>query len=89
MTSNPTPTRNKVIHELKQFILATFLPGEDPAALTESTPLMTSGVLDSIATLRLVAFTEETFGISIAAHEASASFNTIAEIANLIDSKRS
>ena len=34
---------------LKQFILQEFLPGEDPEQLTEATPLITGGVLDSIA----------------------------------------
>jgi len=37
---------------LKEFILTEFLPGEDPNELTETTPLITGGVLDSIATLK-------------------------------------
>ena len=39
---------------VKTFILTEFLPGEDPAELTMDTPLITGGILDSIATLKLV-----------------------------------
>jgi acyl carrier protein len=74
---------------VKQFILREFLPEEDPAELQDTTPLITAGILDSIATLKLVAFLEERFGIQIAAHEASVEhLNTIADIAALVQAKR-
>jgi acyl carrier protein len=74
---------------VKDFILREFLPGEDPNELQEDTPLITGGILDSIATLKLVSFLEEQFGISVAAHEASVDYlNTIADIARLVRSKR-
>ena len=74
---------------IKQIILAEFLPDEDPALLTDSTPLMTSGVLDSIATLNLVTLLEDEFGVSLAAHEVSVdNFNTLAAIAALVEAKR-
>ena len=48
---------------VKDFILREFLPGEDPANLTDSVKLVRDGIIDSLATLRLVAFLEEHFGI--------------------------
>ena len=48
---------------VKTFILNEYLPGEDPAAFTETTPLMTTGILDSIAVLKVVTFLENQFGI--------------------------
>jgi acyl carrier protein len=78
-----------IVQQLKQFVLAEFLPGEDPAALTETTPLISSRVLDSISTLKLIAHVEETYGISVDAYEASSSFDTIADIVKLIESKKS
>ena len=33
--------------------------GEDPSELTETTPLITGGILDSFATMKLVMFLEE------------------------------
>jgi len=41
---------------VKNFILNEFLPGEDPAALTDTTALVTTGILDSIAVLKAVIF---------------------------------
>jgi acyl carrier protein len=74
---------------VKQYILQEFLPNEDPSELQGATPLITSGILDSIATLKLVSFLEETFGITVAAHEASVEhLNTIADIATLVSSKQ-
>ena len=55
---------------VKTFILTEFLPGEDPAALTDTTPLMTTGILDSIAVLKVVTFLENQFHITIEPHEA-------------------
>lgn len=75
---------------LKEFILREFLPGEDPNELTDTTPLITGGVLDSIATLKLVLFLEERFGITLQAHETDPDYlDTIALITNLILSKKS
>jgi acyl carrier protein len=55
---------------VKEFILKEFLPGEDPAALTDTTALVTTGILDSIAVLKAVTFLENQFGITIEPHEA-------------------
>jgi acyl carrier protein len=76
--------------EIRQYILSEFLPGEKPANLANDTPLRTSGVLDSVATLRLVTFVEEQFGITVEAYEASVeNFDSIQSIAAFIRSKES
>jgi acyl carrier protein len=70
---------------IKSYILAEYLPGEDPASLTDSTPLISAGILDSIATLKLVDFLETTFSISVAANETDAEhLDTIDRIAQLV-----
>jgi acyl carrier protein len=75
----------KVIHE---FILREFLPGEDPGELQDDTPLISGGILDSITTLKLVAFLEDTFRITINAYEAgSGNLDTIDQIAALVNEK--
>ena len=55
--------------KIKDFIMEQFLPGEDPKELTDDTPLISGGILDSIATLQLVMFIEETFRVSFEPHE--------------------
>jgi acyl carrier protein len=81
MNENVAPT-------VREFILREFLPTEDPNELTETTPLITGGILDSIATLKLVLFLEERFGVSFEAHEVSPEHvNTIRDIAALVSAK--
>lgn len=77
------------IHDtIKEFILRQFLPGEDPEALTDDVALMDSGILDSLATLKLITFLEEKFGIKVEAHEADAeNLNTLADISRFVGSK--
>ncbi len=75
---------------VKGFILERFLPGEDPAHLTRTTPLITGGILDSLATLELVSFIERTFGIQLEAHEVDPDrLDTLERIAALVAAKRS
>jgi acyl carrier protein len=75
--------------KLKSFILDEYLPGEDPAALTDVTPLMTTGILDSIAVLKVVTFLESEFGITIEPHEAVVeNLNTLSDMVHLVTSKK-
>ena len=74
---------------VKNFILKEYLPGEDPVALTDTTPLMTTGILDSIAVLKVVNFLESEFGITIEPHEAVVeNLNTLSDMAQLVSSKK-
>ena len=74
---------------VKRFLLDAFLPGEDPAELGAETELVSSGVLDSVATLRLVTFLEQEFEIQVEAHEADEEhLNSLRSIALLVASKQ-
>ena len=73
---------------VKRFILEEFLPGERPEALTDETALVAEGVLDSLATLRLVSFLEKEFRIALAPHEVDAEYlNSLPSIAKLVRTK--
>ena len=50
-----------VKQKLHTFILSTFLPGEAPETLKDSTQLITSGIIASLSLLELVSFIEEQF----------------------------
>ena len=82
---NPEDIKSTV----KIFILSEYLPGEDPAALTDTTPLLTTGILDSIAVLKVVTFLENQFGIVIQPHEAVVeNLNTLSDIERFVVSKK-
>ena len=75
--------------EIQDYILREFLPGEKPENLTESTPLISGGILDSIGMLKLVKYVEEKYGIEVQAHEVDVeNFDTITLIANFVRSKK-
>ena len=74
---------------IRTFILNEFLPGEDPAELTDTTALVTTGILDSIAVLKVMTFLEEQFDISIKPREAVVdNLNTIPDIVRLVTFKK-
>ncbi len=80
---------SNVKETLRQFIVKTYLPGESVENLQDDTPLRTSGVLDSLATLGLVSFVEKEFDIELEAHETGIeTFDTVGGIADLIVQKR-
>jgi acyl carrier protein len=73
---------------VRSYILREFLPGVPASELTDTTPLISGGILDSLATVRMVAMLEERYKIEIEAHEASIThFNTVTDIANLVREK--
>lgn len=80
-------SQEAVKNKVREFILEESPDSADD--LTETSPLISSGVLNSLATLRLVSFLEENFGVELAAHEVGVdNMDTIADIASLVESKR-
>ena len=70
------------------YILDHFLKGEDPADLTDQTPLISGGILDSIRTLKLVVFLEDRFAVTVEAHEAGVeNLDSVGQITRLIAAK--
>jgi acyl carrier protein len=79
---------DQIIQTVRQYLLQTHLPGEDPANLTPTTELLASGILDSLATLELVSFLEKQFAITLEAHEVDAeNLGTLSAIATMVQSK--
>jgi acyl carrier protein len=75
--------------EIKGFILRELLPNESPDRLTADTPLVSSGIVDSLAILRLIAFIEEQFGVQVEAHEATRdNFENISCMVAMVNEKR-
>ena len=83
--SNATP----LAAEIKEFIMSEFLPDEDPAELTDDTELLTTGILDSLATIKLVVFLETTFNVEVEPHEVdSENLNRISDMVAFVAKKQ-
>jgi acyl carrier protein len=78
-----------IANTLRDFILTRYLPGESPANLRDDTALRSSGVLDSLATLGLISFIEEQYGIEVQAHETDVdNFDRIQDMVAFIERKQ-
>ena len=79
---------DEIKNTIRQFVLTTHLPGESPGNLKDNTPLISSGILDSLAALGLVSFIEERFHIELDVDDTSIEqFDRIADIAATIARK--
>ena len=73
---------------VRAYLLSDVLAGEQPEALKDTTELISSGVLDSISTARLVTYLEGRFGIRFKASEIGAAhLNTVDLIVGTVESK--
>ena len=82
-------TKDDITTQVRAYIVAEFLPGESPEAISPDTRLVSDGILDSLASLKLVSWLEQRYGVSIAAHEVDVEhLDTLGTIADLVLSKR-
>lgn len=73
---------------IKQFIVDELVPDSHSDEIPNDLDLLQSGVLDSLAVLRMVAFIEDEFDIALQPDEIDpANFKSIDAIAELVDSK--
>ena len=81
---------NDIAETIREFVLTKYLPGESPDNLKNDMPLRTSGILDSLATITLISFIEERFGIMVEAHETDVdNFDRIDDIVAFVQRKKS
>lgn len=79
----------EIRERIHKFILTKLLEGEDPVKLTDTTPLVSGGVIDSLNSLKVGLFLEKDFAIKIAPEELADPENmeTIAAMMRLVKSK--
>ena len=74
---------------IRQHLLSTHLQGESAENLGDDIPLITSGILDSLATMNLVMFLEKEFGIELDVYDTSAErFDRISDMAETVARRR-
>ena len=73
---------------VRQHLAGEVLSGIAAEEIGDDRPLVTGGLLDSIASVRLITFLEERFGVVFEAHEVGVDYlDTIAIIAGVVRSK--
>ena len=83
-------TVDTVSSTVRRFILSTHLPGESPDTLSDDTPLQSSGILDSLAAVGLIAFLEKEFQIELDVYDTAIDrFDTVRDISSTVARKQS
>lgn len=78
-----------VLVQIRDFIVANFLFGDDSRTPSDDESLLASGVVDSTGVLELVEFLEDDLGVAVADHETvPANLDSIANIATFVAGKR-
>jgi len=73
---------------IREYLVDNFIGKEQEHELTDETPLISGGILDSISTLQLVAFLEDKFKVEFQPSELEpANLNTLSLIAGFVHSK--
>lgn len=75
--------------KIKEILLKDFIEVDDPKEVENNTPLISSGILDSITILQLIDKLEKEFDIEFKAHEIDTDkFDSIDLINDLVTSKK-
>jgi acyl carrier protein len=83
------PSDREVAARIHEYVLAKLLVGEEPLNLTETTPLVSTGIIDSVSSLQVGLFLEKTFSIKITRDDLSNPdiMETIESITHLVLSR--
>lgn len=74
--------------KLKNFIATQLMTDGDPDQLTETTPLIDSGIIDSLGIMSLLGFLESDFSVEVSGDDLiPENFSSIATITGLISQK--
>lgn len=74
---------------LKDYLVQNVLDQKEAGQLSDTTTLISSGIVDSITTLQLVEFIETEFNIEFEAHEVDRdNLDTLILIENFVERKR-
>ena len=80
---------NEIDRAIRDFVIQRYMPGESPENLTLDTQLRSTGILNSLATLALISFIEDRYGIEVEAHETGIdNFDRLGDIVAFVERKR-
>jgi acyl carrier protein len=74
--------------KIKDYIAVRYLKSSTVKDLTDTTPLISGGIMDSISTMQLISFLEKEFNFEFEAHEVDRdNLDTVEIIANFVSKK--
>jgi acyl carrier protein len=80
----------KIKTEIREFVASHYLPDAPAESITDTMPLITSGIIDSIGMLALVDFIESSYDIEFMPREIDVyTLDTVERIEALIHAKQS
>ena len=80
----------KIKTEIREFVASHYLPDAPAETITDTMPLITSGIIDSIGMLALVDFIESSYDIEFMPREIDVyTLDTVERIESLIYAKQS
>ena len=83
-----SPSIDEIKDGVREYLAGQIVPGEDPSVLGDDRPLITGGLMDSITSVSLITFLEETYGVSFEAHEIGIDYlDSVADIARTVADK--
>ena len=88
MSDSPSIQREQIYRTVREYLLAEILAGEDSELLTETTPLISGGILDSIGVTRLITHLEAVYPIQFTSEEINVDrLDTLSLIISAIEQK--
>lgn len=77
-----------VREKIRQFIISEFISDDAAVVLTDTAPLVDSGIIDSFGIIALLGYLEESFSIQLSGEDlVPENFSTIATISEFIAQK--
>lgn len=77
---------NSIIKELEEYVRTGFLDGDEASELTETSPLLEWGVLNSLNIAQLISFVHQRYGVDIPPDRITGRyFGDIRSVAGLVD----
>lgn len=88
MLEQKNPDGQSIRTEIKRYILANFLPGDEEQSLRDDDLLFESGIIDSAGAMTFVGFLEDHFGIAVLDEELfPENFATVSLIVEFVSRK--
>lgn len=79
--------RSEILDRLRRYLLEDIVPDAEPEELQPDTELLRSGILDSISTLKAIAFIEDEWNVELGPRDPER-FDTLESIATLVAERR-